>query len=472
MRLLLFCLLPALAFAQPAADTLRLPKLTPVAIAERQFQAEFGVTYVTLANGLQVALRPVTGNTTNPADSSVYIKLERLYQPTAYSGRDLTTLRIASYLVRKSGVANLNARQLESYLKSRRMYMTPTGNRLSTGVDLQTGKSQLEAAFQVLHAFVTQPSADTSAYRAALTGLIAGYRRPATNVTIRRAREPSLEEIVSDTLRHVLNCPADQLTADNLADISPGRAYALFREAYGNANQIRCTIAGNFELEAVIRLLQQYPGNWPSSTKKTRLKLRDDCSFPVSRLQKVSYLPKAGSAVVSEVLLTTYRTVVPGETNLVDVFARVFQKRLSERLKQGGLSNQVLVARQPGGIVNGVSRQNRRVGVLVKVTCQPEQVNGVKAVLGTELKRLLQEPITDAEAEPYKARAAQNEAYANQSGYFWNLLLWTSIYAGDWPMQSNTGAKVATAKHLQDTARRFATTRDVISLTFLPESRR
>ncbi|CCH55379.1 zinc protease [Fibrisoma limi BUZ 3] len=469
MRLLLFWFLPALAFAQPDSDTLRLPKLTPVGIAKRQFQAEFDITYVTLANGLQVALRPVTGNSTNPADSNVYIKLERLHRPTAYSGRDVTTLRIASYLVRMSGVANLDPGQLETYLKNRRIYVSPTGNRFSTGFDLQTGKSQLEAAFQVLHAFVTQPSADTSAYRAALRKLIAGYRRPAT---IRPAREPSLEEIVSDTLRQVLNCPGDQLTVDDLADISPVRAQALFREAFGNANQIRCTITGNFELESVIGLLQQYPGNWPSTAKKTRLQLRDDCSFPVSRLQKVYYLPKATSAVVSEVHLTTYKTVAPGETKLIEVFARIFRKRLSERLKQDGLSGQVLVAKESGGLINGVSQRNRRVGLLVQVTCQPDQVDAVNAVVNAELKRLLQEPITDAEVEPFKARAAQNEAYARRSGYVWNLLLWSSIYAGDWPIQSNAGAKAATAENLQNTARRFATTKDVISVTFLPESRR
>ena len=469
MRLLLFWFLPALAFAQPDSDTLRLPKLTPVGIAKRQFQAEFGITYVTLANGLQVALRPVAANTTNPADSSVYIKLERLHRPTAYSGRDVTTLRIASYLVRMSGVANLDPGQLETYLKNRRIYVSPTGNRFSTGFDLQTGKSQLEAAFQVLHAFVTQPSADTSAYRAALRKLIAGYRRPAT---IRPAREPSLEEIVSDTLHRVLNCPGDRLTAEDFTGLSPARAYALFREAFGNANQIRCTITGNFELESVIRLLQQYPGNWPSTAKKTRLQLRDDCSFPVSRVQKVIYLPKVTSAVVSEVYLTTYRTVAPGETNLVDVFARILRNRLGEHLKQDGLSGRVLVTKESGGLVNGVSQQNRRVGVLVKVTCQPDQVSGVKAAIDSEMKRLLQEPITDSEAEPYKVRAAQNEAYASRSGYVWNLLLWTSIYAGDWPIQSNAGAKAATAENLQNTARRFATTNDVISVTFLPESRR
>lgn len=462
--LLLFLLLPNLAYSQ--ADSLELPvvKLSPIAITKRYFQTEYRITYITLANGLQVALRPTTGDSRYPADTAVYVKIERPHQPASYTDADRTALRVGGYLVRKAGIANLNGNKLSQYLRRNKINLVGTGNRFSTGINLQTGRSQLETALRVLHAFFTQPSSDTSAYQLALNELIADYRRPQPN--------PSVETIISDSIRHVLYCSGDRLVADDLLAVNPTQVYGLVKQAYGDASQFRCTMTGNFDLETAIGWLQQYLGNLPSTNRPARPLLVDDCSFPITRLRKVIYASKATTAVVNQVFLVTYRTVKPGDIKLVEALAYILRKRLNERLLQNRLSSRVLVRKESGGIVNGTSRRNRRVGISIMATCKPTAVDSINAIIRAELNHLVQTEIADSDLVEFKNAESQQNTLMKENGYLWNLILWSSIFADKWPIQSNAGALPVSPATLRKTARSFATTKDVISLTFLPESGR
>lgn len=460
----LLLLLPGLAYPQVDPSKLPVVKSGPAAITKRYFQAEYGVTYLTLANGLQVALRPTTGHSAYPADTAVYVKVERLHRPASYTNADLTALRVGGHLVRKAGIANLNGKELDQYLKANSIYLVGTGSRFSTGVDLQMGRSQLEAGFHMLHAFFTQPSSDTAAYRLALTELIATYRRPDAT--------PSAEMAISDSIHRVLYCPGDRLTVDDLLAVNPARVYGLVKQAYGDASRFRCTLAGNFDLETVIGWLQQYMGNLPSAARKSPPRVVDDCSFPIRRLQKVVYIPQATTAVVSQLFLVTYKTVNPGNTKLIEALSSMLRKRLQERLLPSQPGSRVLVTKESGGIVNGTSRQNRRVGIRVTIDCKPTAVDSVKTLIRTELNSLAEEEIAQSELAALKNANSQRNPSLNENGYAWNLMLWSSIFADKWPIQSNTGALPVSPATLRQTARSVATTSDVISLTFLPDSGR
>jgi hypothetical protein len=451
------------------SDSVRLsiPKLKKIPVASQTYHPESNISYLTLANGVRIALRPMVGREGSHIDSSIYIRAESVNRKGQYAGSDKINVRIGGYLIRYAGVANLDHEAFDHFLKEHKTYFESNGSQLSLGISLQTYPNHLNEAFQAIYAFYTEPRSDYKATRFALDELIKRYRqRPDT----------SLESITSDSLRLVLARKGSYLEATDLEKAVPKRAVRLYKKRLSNAQDFIFTIVGAYSLEQIIPLIQLYLGNLPTSKVSNR-PTDDDGSFPDPRLKRTIYLPNISTAVINQVFLTNYEQVEEGQNNLDEAYTSVLSSRIKKKLDNvKHRDERVLVLKQPGEILNMTRSKNRQVGVLVKLYCSPARVDSLVALVRSEMEILSKEPVSEGEMDSFKQRGKKNNDYFQTSSYMWSLVMWGSSFGSDWPMKISADReqllKKITPEALQQTARRYASTKDIIELIFLPTSTR
>ncbi|WP_020607121.1 hypothetical protein [Spirosoma spitsbergense] len=233
---------------------------------------------------------------------------------------------------------------------------------------------------------------------------------------------------------------------------------------------------GAYSLEQIIPLIQLYLGNLPTSKVSNR-PTDDDGSFPDPRLKRTIYLPNISTAVINQVFLTNYEQVEEGQNNLDEAYTSVLSSRIKKKLDNvKHRDERVLVLKQPGEILNMTRSKNRQVGVLVKLYCSPARVDSLVALVRSEMEILSKEPVSEGEMDSFKQRGKKNNDYFQTSSYMWSLVMWGSSFGSDWPMKISADReqllKKITPKALQQTARRYASTKDIIELIFLPTSTR
>ena len=469
MLLIWMLILGRPVLAQTDVTQLISPELKEVAIVNHIHQPELNITYLTLANGVRIALRLMVGKEGSFVDSSVYIRAESLNRQGQYTGHDNVNAQIGGYLMRYAGVANLNHQQFNQFLKEHKTHFESNGSHLSVGIDLKTDPSHVKAALQAIYAFYTKPRSDRSVIRFALDELIKRYQQ--------QQPDTSLESITSDSLRQVLSRKGSYLNAASLQKANPRRAVNLAKERFASAQDFVFTIVGPCSPEEIIPLLQRYLGNLPTSKTSNRPKVDDDGSFPDPQLKRTIYLPNASTAVIERVFLTTYAQVEAGQNNLDQAYVSYLSSRIKQQLaKTPHPEERVLVLKQPGEILNMTSFKNRKVGVLVKLYCLPERIDTLSGLIRSEMDRLAREPVAETELASFRQRGKKNNSYMQTSSYTWSLLMWGSSFRPEWPIRA-AGERERlleniTAESLQRTAQRYAATKDIIELTFLPASTR
>ncbi|WP_420148135.1 insulinase family protein [Spirosoma sp.] len=449
------------------SDSIRLDvsTLKGSVVQSRFYQAEFGITYLTLSNGIKIALKPIAGEKDNTGDSAIYIKAESLNQKKQYTRIDNVSARIAGHLIRNTGVANLNREQLNQFLKKNNTHFEATGSSVSQGINMRTYNRHVEAALQLVYTFYTQPLLDSSALRRALDELIRIYQQPQSDV--------SLNHILSDSLRKVLYRDDYELTANDLLRVNPVHAFQLFKERFANNVDVTFTVVGTYSLDAMIPLLEKYIGSLPTTKRRYRQKEEDEGSFPNPRLQKVIYLSNLTEAVVDLVFIGKFRQVDADHTALINAYVNLLKKRLNRQVGRTALANeQFLVAKQSGGLLNGTRNRNRRTGVHIQIHCSPARISAVTDLVRTEMSRLFHQPIPEADLAEFKQITQKNNAIFLNNSYSWNLLLWSSSFRPDWPVKVYNSVaqrlEYINPGALQKIARCYARTKDIITLTFLP----
>lgn len=101
---------------------LSIPKLKKIPVASQTYHPESNISYLTLANGVRIALRPMVGREGSHIDSSIYIRAESVNRKGQYAGSDKINVRIGGYLIRYAGVANLDHEAFDHFLKEHKTY--------------------------------------------------------------------------------------------------------------------------------------------------------------------------------------------------------------------------------------------------------------------------------------------------------------------------------------------------------------
>lgn len=336
----------------------------PAKITTTRTIASVGVTEWTLANGVRVLLKPM-----HDGQGKVFVSGTRWGGVAMADSSDYPSAAMAS-LVGAGGVGTYDNTALQrKFAGTLAQAATSIGDYAETaGGQSGPRPEDLALLFQLLYLKFTAPRVDSAG--------VAQWRTQVHDLTQINQQALYLGAFLRDG--RSFGRPVIGPTADSV-DI--GRAMAFYQSRFGNAAGFTFMITGDFTLDAIRPLVQQYLGGLPSTGVVQTAGPRDTGVRP--KVGPIRHLlltedadPKAKEAIVYTTPLAATQTAAAQ----VQALASVLQMRLTHRLRQqmGGVYVvQVAgsVDRAPTGMAN----------VQFVYTADPARNEEVRAALLAEL---------------------------------------------------------------------------------------
>ncbi len=228
----------------------------PVPIIAEETVAELDVRYWTLANGVQVILKP----TDFKNDEIVFTAFSDGGTSLA-SDEDYVAAMTAAAVVREGGLGALSQVQLQKRLAGRIVRVSPYISELQEGLSGSASPRDLETMFQLIHLYFTAPRKDSSAFLA--------YRERMRGFLENSSASP--ESAFRDTVQvtmaqyHHRRRPWSLQLLDEL-DLEA--SHAFYRDRFADAGDFTFIFVGNFTVDAIQPLVRSYLGGVPATRRE------------------------------------------------------------------------------------------------------------------------------------------------------------------------------------------------------------
>lgn len=430
-------------------------ELVPVGVTSREEIAEIGVTRLTLANRVEVFLKP-----TDFKNKEV---LFRAYSPggtSLYSDEDYLEAANATSILSQSGIAGFEEKVLRKLLEGKTVRVSPYISTLEEGFSGSASIDDIETLFQLTYLYFKEPRFDEDALKT----------WQSTQLTMLRNKDKSPAAVYSDTLRSVMNNYAARyapLTQDKVLELEFDRMQELYADRFADAGDFAFFLVGSFETDQIIPMLQTYLGNLPATGREETWK-NLKISPPEGVIQKKVY---KGSEPQSRVAMIF--TGPTGYDRMKDaqmgILGEALQIKLRESLREeaGGVYGV--------GVNAGLSKYPEgRYSVSVSFGCAPENVEKLTGLVLSEMEKMQESgPPQDYLDKVLAIRKRERETALKENGYWLGLLVSSYEMKRD-PAQADAFfqamLEAATPANLQQLAETYFDRSNYIHVALYPET--
>ena len=226
----------------------------PVAITSEEAITDIGITHITLANGVQVYLKP-----TDFKDDEVILSSDSPGGKSIVPDAEVPTAALATYLITQSGVGSYSQTELEKLLAGKLVNVSPYIGELGEGFSGSASPQDLETLFQLVYLYATEPRMDPNAYTL--------MQRMIDDFLKNRALDPSSK--LADKYDEIFcgDDPRCSMMAvyKRLNEVDPNQALELYKQRFADLDDSVFVLSGAFDVDKAKQLAQTYLGNLPAA---------------------------------------------------------------------------------------------------------------------------------------------------------------------------------------------------------------
>jgi len=233
---------------QPLIET---PPAPSKIIGEKQLEA-IGVTHWTLANGVEVLLKP-----TDFKNDEVLFTAFSPGGTSLASDEDYMAARTASQIIREGGLGGFSQIALEKLLAGKLVEIHPWISGLEEGLSGNASPQDLETLFQLIYLHFTAPRKDSSTFLA--------YQSRMKAYLENRSANP--EAVFRDTVQVTMaqhHHRARPLTVALLDEMNLHKSFEIYQDRFADASDFTFIFVGALEPDKIKPLVETYLGGLPS----------------------------------------------------------------------------------------------------------------------------------------------------------------------------------------------------------------
>ncbi len=231
-----------------------LPKAGKV-VSERKIEL-LGLTEWKLSNGALVVLKP-----TDFKNDEILFSAYSDGGTSLSIDPDFVSASMASQLVSMCGVGEFDAIALSKMLSGKVVNVSPMVSGLSEGFSGSASPQDLETLFQLAYLYATAPKRDTSAYGALMSRMRASLQNRSV------MPEGAFYDTISVTMAQY-HFRARPMTPQILDEVNLDKALAFYKNRFADASDFIFFFVGNFQLEKIRPLVEQYFAGLPALNRK------------------------------------------------------------------------------------------------------------------------------------------------------------------------------------------------------------
>ena len=380
-------------------------------VSERDW-GQFGVTELTLSNGLRVYVK----STQLQADN-VSMRLFAEGGTALMAEEDVPQFSLIANAVTEAGVGQFDAITLSKMLTGKMADVDPYVSRLTRGLSGSSSEKDLETLFQLTYLYFTQPRQD----KAAFDGLLDRTKSFLAN----RHANPSV--IYRDSLTHALygDDPRMQpVTAETLEKADYDRILALYRECFSDASQFRAVIVGSMSLDTLRPFLCQYLATLPVVPRPTDRQPAYSSIRPVEETRIFSRPQDTPSATVTICYSADMPITIENDTHL-DILQQVLRRAYTESVREekGGTYGVSVSA--------DLDRNNHPSAVLnISFRTDPAKYQELIPLIYSELQKMAEQGPDPESLDKAKKYLLKTYGQSVTHNRYWSMIIYALLSDG------------------------------------------
>ncbi|MBU2554993.1 MAG: insulinase family protein [Bacteroidetes bacterium] len=236
------------------ASTLISTKLPGGEIVSEKTLDDFGITEITLSNGIQVLLKP-----TDFKNDEIIMTGFSLGGTSLASTAEYMSARNAASIISQSGMGDLSQVNLDKFLTGKNVRVSPSISDLSQEISGTTVKKDFETMLQMTYLLFTEPRKDSTAFLTFKEKMSTQFKFMLANP--QAVFYDTLYKLATQNDPRTIVIPTEAQI--NSLDLSV--AYDFYRARFANANGFKFVFVGNFEIAEIKPLLTKYLGSLPNT---------------------------------------------------------------------------------------------------------------------------------------------------------------------------------------------------------------
>jgi zinc protease len=284
-------------------------------------------------------------------------------------------------------------------------FVSPYIAERSEGLSGSTTPKDLETALQLTYLYFTAPRKDAETFK----GLIEQQKGGLAN----RGNDPN--SVFADSVSAILgnyNVRRTGPTIEKLNQVSLDRSFEIYKERFADASDFTFVFVGNFDIEKIKPILEQYLGSLPSLNRNESAKDLD-INIPSGKLDKKVYKGQEPKATVRLVFSGDY-TYNVNNNNQLDALAQVLTTKLIERLREdeGGVYG-------AGARASYTKMPKGRYTFNISFGCAPENVDKLINSTLDEINKIKEKGALSGDIEKFIAEETRSTETQVKDNNFW-----------------------------------------------------
>jgi len=428
-------------------------KARPVAgsIVSESKDAKLGITTLVLSNGIKVLIKP-----TDFKNDEISFSGFAPGGTSLYSDADFQSAKSAN-LIPAFGAGNYNTTELTKYLSAKQLGVQVKINERSQSISGSAVNNDLEAALQLMYAYVTEPRKDSLIFRGILERSKSGLAN--------RFNDPG--SVFQDTVSAVLgnyNIRRTGPSIEKLNQINLDKAFAIYKERFASLSGFTFVIVGSIDTVAIKPLLAKYLASLLATGKADEAKDLH-INIPEGKITRIVYKGTEPKAQVSLVLSGPFDYSFENKIKM-DALKETLQIRMLERLREdesGVYSPRVNIstAKLPQG----------RFTAAISFGCAPQNADKLIASALDEIEKIKTAGPAQVNIDKFKAEAQRSAETIFKTNDFWLNYLSDQLQNQE-PLISMDEhirqIKAITPAEVKAVAAKYLNGKNVITLELLP----
>jgi zinc protease len=220
--------------------------------------AVLNTTELKLSNGVTVTLKP-----TDFKDDQIVMGATRAGGKNNYGLADKFNAEYATALVTTMGIGEFTPTDLKKALAGKSVSVNPVFTATSEGVRGNSTVKDLESLFQLTYLYFTNPRKDTSLFNSFVQKNKSQYANISAN-----PQAAFIDTMYKTLFSNNPLAPVAVPKSEYYDKINLDRAYAIYKERFGDANGMNFVFVGSFKEADIIPLIEKYIASLPATTKK------------------------------------------------------------------------------------------------------------------------------------------------------------------------------------------------------------
>ncbi|MCU0450963.1 MAG: insulinase family protein [Bernardetiaceae bacterium] len=416
---------------------------------------KIGVTEWTLSNGARVVFKP-----TDFKNDEVLFSAYSFGGSSLYPDADVLNTANLNQIIGASGVGQLAATDLTKALAGRTVRVSPSVNELTESLNGNAAPKDLEALFQLVHLYFTQPRQDAEAFQSFVSKGKQQMKFMSANPQFYFLDQAQKTLYNNNPRRKVLPDTAD------FDKIDLARVFQIYRERFANAGDFTFMFVGNCKPEQLRPLVETYLASLPGSPAKENFK--DLGIRPLKGMHDKAFFKGSDQKSLVNLMFMGEAPYSRQESYYLSSTLSLLNIKLIESIREEQSG-----AYSVGGYGGLNKNPYNSFSVQINIPCAATRVDTLTQVALSQIEKLQAEGPTAADLQKIKETQKREREVSLKENRFWLNQLASYYQTGDDPnglLLGDAAIDALTAQNIQAAAKKYFNTKSYVRMVLKPEA--